>query len=254
MPEPKPHSLAVLVLHGFSGTLESVKALREPLQALGLPVAMPLLAGHGEHSPEALRGVTWETWLADAEKALLQLSNQALQVIVIGHSMGALLAVQLAYRYPSLVDSLVLAAPALRIASIFAPGRLFHSIAPIVSRLVKNWRLQSEEDRRNAVYGDLHYEWVPTKTVLSFFELVKKTELLLPHITHPALILHCRCDNTVLPESAEIAHSSLGSMPAAKSLVWFDKVGHQLFCATECDRVVQEIVGFVANRLKGDRS
>ena len=45
-------SFGVLILHGFGGTLESVKALYLPLQELGITVSMPLLMGHGEDSPD----------------------------------------------------------------------------------------------------------------------------------------------------------------------------------------------------------
>ena len=83
--------IGVLIIHGFSATHESVAVLLKPLGELGIPVSLPLLAGHGAPSPEALRGLTWEAWMADAEQAFEELLLQVERIIVDGHSMGALL-------------------------------------------------------------------------------------------------------------------------------------------------------------------
>ncbi|WP_223267056.1 alpha/beta hydrolase [Chlorobium phaeovibrioides] len=114
--------LGVLILHGFTSTGESVEALGRPLEALGIPFSIPLLRGHGEPSPEALRGVRWRQWLDDAEAAFEELSLKARRLVVVGHSMGALLGLNLAAVFPGRVDSLVLVTPASGWFPCLGPG------------------------------------------------------------------------------------------------------------------------------------
>ncbi len=243
------NSYGVLILHGFTAKLDSVAALCAPLRELGIPVSMPLLAGHGASSPEALRGVGWEAWMADADKALQNLLFDAEQVIVIGHSMGALLSLNLAVRYQGKIDSLILAAPAIKLVSVLAPGRPLHFAAPLLSRFIKSWGLQALSSSSQSSASILHYSWVPTDAIISFFELIKQSWPLLDLVTIPLLILHCRQEKTVLPESATIVYNRVSSEPSVKSIVWLEYSGHQIFCDCEKEKAIQTIIDYVSGRI-----
>jgi len=95
----------VLILHGFPDNPDSMRPVEEPLKALGIPIRTPLMRGHGAESPEALRGVTWHEWLADAELALTDLLTESEKAIVIGYSMGGALALMLAAEHGEKLDS-----------------------------------------------------------------------------------------------------------------------------------------------------
>jgi carboxylesterase len=85
--------VGLLLLHGFSGSTATFAVLEPALVQAGFVVQVPLLRGHGRDSPQALAGVTWSDWLDDASTALAELRARAGgSVIVLGHSMGALLA------------------------------------------------------------------------------------------------------------------------------------------------------------------
>ncbi len=243
-------SFGVLILHGFTGTLESVQALYLPLQKLGIAVSMPLLAGHGAASPEQLRGISWHTWLHDADLALQKLSCERERIIVIGHSMGALLALNLAVKYPDKIDALVLATPALKLLSLFAPGRPMQFLAPLVSKVLKNWELKTLFAEPQCSSLMLHYSWVPTNAILSFFELIKWTQQQLCRVTTPVLVLQCRKDSTVHPESATILFNNIATDPSAKSIIWLEHSDHQLFCDGERAKAVQVIIDYVADRMR----
>ncbi len=75
----------VLIIHGFTSSLDCVSGIEPPFKSLGLPTRVPVLRGHGAESPEALRGVTWHDWVADAEAALKDLLTEVDQVVVFGH-------------------------------------------------------------------------------------------------------------------------------------------------------------------------
>ena len=112
----------VLILHGFTDTVNSVRILEPPLNDLGLPYRIPCLRGHGADSPEALRGVGWKDWIDDANEALHDLLNEADKAIVIGYSMGGLIGINLAADNHDLIDSLVLVAAAHPIDETFDIG------------------------------------------------------------------------------------------------------------------------------------
>lgn len=242
-------SFGVLILHGFTGTLESVKALYAPLQELGIAVSMPLLMGHGQDSPEALRGVKWNEWLFDAERALQKLSQDRDRIIVIGHSMGALLALNLAVNYPDQVDSVVLAAPAVKLVSLFAPGRPMQFFAPLMSKLFKNWELKTLFADPQCATLISHYSWVPTNAIISFFELIKLTLQQLCRVTVPVLVVQCRNDSTVLPESVTILFNNIATESSEKSILWLEHSDHQLFCDGERTKAVQVIIDYVSSRM-----
>jgi len=240
----------VLVIHGFTATRESVELLEEPLKRLGVPVSMPMLAGHGASSPDALRGMKWQEWLRDAEHAFLALSAEAERIVVVGHSMGAMLALNLAVRHPDRVDSLVLVAAAVRLVSVLAPGRPLHWVSIPVSLAVKRWGLKSVFADPEGAACRGHYEWVPTDAVMSFFSLVRKTVRLISSVRCPVFIIHNRHESTVLPESVEVLLRSLGTPEADRSLLWLERSGHQVFCDCERQEAVDAVTGYVSERMR----
>lgn len=100
-----------LLLHGFTGTPWDVRPLGDALAARGYRVHAPLLPGHGL-VPEAMLHVRAADWVAASEAALARLPLGP--VFVGGLSMGGLLALVLAARYPERVRALALLAPAVR--------------------------------------------------------------------------------------------------------------------------------------------
>lgn len=250
MSEPDFRRLTgILILHGFTANLESVNELFAPLARFDLRISAPLLRGHGEKSPDSLRGVTWKEWLEDAETALQALAGTEGKAVVIGHSMGALLALQLAARHPALVDSLILATPPIRLVSMLGPGRPLHFLAPLIGQLVDRWEMSAKfADPANAIIPK-QYDWAPTRSILSMFELLDETTRIMGQVRLPVLILHGRNESIVLPESAEIVFRSVATPSEEKSIIWFEKTDHQIFCDCDRARAVDAAVGFVAERL-----
>jgi carboxylesterase len=146
----------VLILHGFTSSLDCVNGIEPPLKDLGVVTRMPVLRGHGAVSPEALRGVTWHDWLADAEDALQALMAESQRAIVFGHSMGGLLALNLAASHGHQLDSLIVAAAAVQLANPAAPGRPFSFLAPLLTRVLSKWNMPPKYVIPGAVGADPH--------------------------------------------------------------------------------------------------
>lgn len=241
--------IGVLILHGFASSLDSVRRLEAPIKALGVPTRMPLLRGHGGASPEALRGVTWHDWFADAHTELRALRAEADRAVIVGHSMGALLALLLAGDEPEAVDSLVLAATPVRLASPLAAGQVLHFLEPLVSRVLKKWDLPPVYAEPALVMDDTNYHWAPMDAISSFLQLSEVTRTRLGDVRAPALILHSRRDTTAAPKSVAIMLRFLHTPPGLKRVHWFEMTNHEMFQDCEREAVVTAAVDYVRERL-----
>ena len=128
--------LGVLLLHGWTGTRTMMRPLVDPLHSMGLPTRLPALRGHEEGSPDALLKLTWQDWLEDGRLALLELLGEVDKAIIVGHSMGGMIALSLAAEFPRDVDSVVTAGTPGRMYSPFAPGNLLHPLFRLIWRFV----------------------------------------------------------------------------------------------------------------------
>jgi carboxylesterase len=93
---------AVLAIHGFTGTPQEVALVVEVAGELGLQALAPLLPGHGT-SPTDLAPMRFVDWVGAARRALHEVASPGSPAIVIGLSMGAVVAMELAATEPALV-------------------------------------------------------------------------------------------------------------------------------------------------------
>ena len=247
----KKDAFGVLIIHGFTATLDAVNSLIEPLEKQHLIVSVPILKGHCESSPEKLRGVTWRDWMQDADTAFHELSGKVDKVFVVGHSMGALIALNLAAKYQGeQLDSVVLAAPAFRLVSMLGPGRPLHFLAPLLQTFIKSWDLNIAFSDRDEKNRSVHYLWAPTDAIMSFFDLISFTESRLHDIRCPMLILHNRNDQTVTQGSTDIAYNGVATPPSDKDVVWLERSEHQMFCDCEKAQAIDSIIKFIQSRIR----
>ena len=123
--------VGVLVLHGFTGSTQTVRDWAAYLAAAGLTVRAPLLAGHGG-TWQDLAKTGWTDWYADASRAFLSLSQRCSQVFVAGISMGGCLALRLAETQGPLVSGVVLVNPSL------AADTPLIALAPVLKYVLKS--------------------------------------------------------------------------------------------------------------------
>lgn len=117
--EDTPHTRqprSIVYLHGFTAShTEGDPAHRAIADACAAHLFLNRLSGHGSDQPDAMAGVSPERWRADADEALdvgLQLGER---VVLVGTSMGASLALDLAVRRPEAIEAVVLWSPGIRV-------------------------------------------------------------------------------------------------------------------------------------------
>ena len=242
--------LGVLILHGFTSSLDCVSGVAAALAPLDVPTRMPVLRGHGADSPDALRGVTWQDWVADGDAALKDLLAEADEAIIFGHSMGGLVALTLGAERPDVTDSLVVAAPMVQLTSPLAPGRPLHFLAPLVTAVLDKFPMPPTYADPDLAQYDTNYAWTPTDAIKSLLEFPKQTRQRLPEIALPTLILQSHNDSTVAPESAEIVYEGIATPPDQKRIVWFEETEHEMFRDCEREAAANEVAQWVRQRLE----
>jgi carboxylesterase len=231
-------SVGCLLVHGFTGAPPEMRLLGEYLNAQGLTISGPLLAGHGT-SAEDLNHVRWQDWVATAEKALLELLGSCELVFIAGLSMGALVTAHLAVMYPE-VGGIILYSPALKVANKLL------SLAPLLRFFIKQFPTGADTDLTDPeASGRLwHYETYPVGGAAELLKLQRVVRAELQDVHVPAIIFYSTRDASIHPTSAQRTYDGLGCED--KELVTLHNSGHCITVDSERASVFARTYGFIA--------
>jgi carboxylesterase len=247
----------VLLIHGFGGDPAEVLPLAAALIRNGYSVYAPLLPGHGT-LPDALAGVQWQQWAEAAAHGFAALRQRCNNVVVVGFSMGGLLALILAAHLP--VARLAVLAPALRLH-----GQLLVNLSSIARHVISWYYPLAGADFRDPELRALlrnrvpdanlddplvceqlrRMVRVPLEAVHQLTLVQRSARRLLPRVTAPTLIVQGRNDQTVDPRSAEQILRHIGSLD--RQLIWMEGYGHQLLVGDGGERTVRTIMAWIQN-------
>lgn len=125
----------VVLLHGLTASPPAWRAVAEALHAGGATVVVPrlLLHGHADRMTTVLRDLSAAALIEDTTQILNRVATLGAPVTVVGHSLGATLAIDAATRLPH-VARIVAVAPFLGIA------RVPHEAHRLLQRLLRPFR------------------------------------------------------------------------------------------------------------------
>jgi carboxylesterase len=188
-----------------------VRPLGEAIASAGYPVHAVRLAGHGT-TPDDLARTRWRDWLASAESGLAALRAEAPRSVVVGMSLGTLLALLLAARRTTDVAAVVCAGTPLRLTNsrmaLLGPLRWMPPLRRRFALLPKGARDISDPVARAA---SVSYDVMPLPALLSLLELRRVVRRELHRVTQPALVLHGRHDHNAPPSNVALLRRRLGS-------------------------------------------
>jgi carboxylesterase len=215
-PPAKDHSIfipgnriGIILLHGLSGTPVEMGEVARDLAARGYTVSCPQLAGHcGTY--EDLKAVRWHDWVASALEAVQRLRATCDTVIIGGLSTGAIVALNIAARYPDLIQGVAVLAPTLWLNGWMVPyhAYLFNIVLqkPVANQFdfpdlpphgIKDeairHRVKSAIDSGDSSIAGLAI--TPGGAVIEHRWLVNATRRDMKWITQPVLIVHPRDDD-----------------------------------------------------------
>jgi carboxylesterase len=232
----------VLVLHGFTGTPQSMRRLAESLADERLTVDLPLLPGHGT-SLEDMLPTRWSDYSAAADAAFRDLARRCDAVALVALSMGGALACWLAERYPE-VRGMALVNP-----FVDPPADSFRAVLRGV--LDAGGEIAPGVGSDIAMDGveELAYDGTPVAAALSLFDGIDGVAARLDHIACPVLVLSSRDDHVVPSSSGDLLEATVRG-PVER--VWLDRSYHVATLDYDADLVRSQIVRFVLHVLRGD--
>lgn len=232
---------AVLLLHGFNDTPQSVSKLAAALHRAGWTVRVPLLPGHGR-SLSAMASGRARAWRAHARAELHGLQAAYETVVIVGQSMGGALAVELAVEDPA-VPALVLLAPFIgvpRAMSLkFTASWLLQPLFPYRVSTGGERSIHDPEARAQTLG-----KGVVTARVLHELQTVAQgAEAALPHVQAPTLYLQSVEDNRIRAEDARRNFARLGSEKRRQQ--WLTGCGHVITADYRRDEVAQQTIEWI---------
>lgn len=233
---------AVLLLHGFGDTPQSLAFLAGWLHARGWTVHAPLLPGHGR-TLRAFTGSTAAQWVAHARDAYAALRARHPTVAVVGQSMGGALAAVLAAETIDPPDALVLLAPYLemppRLRRLADAHPYWSPLLPLVgsrgARSILDTAAQAES---------LAYDAVSGRLLTELRAVVDRAGRALPAVHAPTLVVQSRRDHRIAPDACRRAVARLGAR--RRRLVWVDDGGHVLSADRGRERVAHLVAAWLA--------
>jgi carboxylesterase len=236
--------VSALLVHGLSGTPYEMRYLGERLAARGVRVRGVKLAGHAG-APEELGLSHYENWYESVVNGFEELRQFGEPNVVIGLSMGAVLAARLAADQREAVAGLVMLSPA-----FFLPART--TMALRVVRMLgefgeKLYIYNSEgSDIHDAAVRRIHpsVRLMPLAAPLRLLELGAIVKPKLRSVTQPALVMHSRRDHTCpMRKNLDFVMKNLGS--PEKRGIQLEESYHVITVDSEKELVASEVIDFV---------
>jgi carboxylesterase len=224
-----------LVVHGFTGSPQSMRGLAEAFAAAGYTVELPRLPGHGTAVQDMLT-TSWEDWSAAVQDSYRDLAARCDQVVVAGLSMGGTLAIWLALHQPE-IAGLVLVNPMIGTpeaaelqTGVEAAQAAGITVVPGIGGDI------ADPDASELAYAD-----TPVAPLLSLlasnFELTPR----LGEITAETLLIHSLQDHVVPASASEAIRDGLGG---PVELVELERSFHVATLDYDHEEIEQRAVAF----------
>jgi carboxylesterase len=220
---------SILLIHGFAGTRNEIRPLYDYLCDKGFDVYMPVLAGH-EGTQKELSASKYRHWIESVEIEYEKLSQKGKNIIVVGFSMGGLIAVHLFDK--------------------FQFEKLVFVNTPIYYWDVKKILGNIWSDLLKREYSNMKRYFKsgtdkPLKTLIQFAILLKNSKQKLVNIKCDTLILQSKNDDTVKASSAEYLFNSLQGQ---KDIKYYNGGNHQILNSEISNLVCEDIYKFITNQ------
>ncbi len=255
----------VLLVHGITGTPSEMRYLAQCLNRAGFSVFCNTLPRHCSTLNE-LKKVTWQEIADSCEADFKFLKKQCPRVFVGGLSMGALMAIHLAYNFPADVSGIIALAP-----TVFYDGWALHkgkALMPIVWHipLIRNminiregppYGLKDPDLRENIerfykhadaakfsnkvfLFGSPFFPMANLYQHHLFSKMVKKE---FSSVKTPILIIHAQEDDMTSVKNAQYVFEHIGS--PKKFLLILNDSYHMVTIDKQKEKVAAETIKFL---------
>ncbi|MGE5417530.1 MAG: alpha/beta hydrolase [Acidobacteriota bacterium] len=235
-------SAECLLVHGLTGSPSEVRPLAEYLNKRGYSVRAPLLPGHGT-SPQHLSLTEWTEWYEMVQAEVEHMLKSGHPVVLIGSSVGGLLALEVAKNYLEVVGVITINTPVVMNSALytFAPIlKLFYQYIP--------HRRGGSRYRSLEPEGRFTYDSTPVNALVEMRKLKRQVMRGIDDIDRPVLIVQSRQDHITDPRSAQVLYNALKSKYA--EILWLQQAGHIATMSKEIPIMGKRIVQFIEKILR----
>jgi len=213
---------AVLLLHGFGDTPQTLEYLAAFLHGQGWAVRAPLLPGHGR-TLDAFAASRAGEWIDHARSEFDRLQARYETVAIVGQSMGGALATILASQTRDL-QALVLLAPYLSMPTRLRRVANVHYLLGIGFPFLHGGGGERSIRDPAELARNLAYGFTTPRLVFELSRIVKRARAAAPSVSAPTLVIQSRQDHRIPPEAAERAFSLFTA--SERRLMWTEGNGH----------------------------
>jgi carboxylesterase len=230
--------VGVVVLHGFTGSPQSMRPWAEALAAAGHSVRLPLLPGHGTRWQD-LQRTSAEDWYAAADSAFRELRATCRAVVAMGLSMGGGLALRLAEEHGDELAGVVAVNP-------FIDSKGQHPLMPALPALrrVVPWFPGVIGDIKKPGVVELGYKQVPLRAFASLVRFHQVIRADLGRVDQPVLLMYSAVDHTVPTATNAAVIRGLVSSTDVTEIVLEDSY-HVATLDNDAERIHKESLAFV---------
>ena len=176
-------------VHGFGvRRTHEYSVLKDYFEALGYTVVIPEIFDQTQYDD-----INPGLWLNRVEEPLIKLIPENKKILLIGFSMGGVIASYLASKFK--VERLVLLAPAFEYVTIKA---IIDTVEGVARQIIKRPEVQSND-----------YPPLPDTFTNTFKGIVAKCKDSIKHVDCPVLIFHGTSDETIPLRSSDYAYESI---------------------------------------------
>lgn len=235
----KRREIGILLIHGFPASPAEMKPLGEFLHSEGFTVYGVRLKGHGT-SPCDLEQTPWGKCIESIEQGYKVLSIKCKKIVVIGFSIGAVIALDLAGQLRKNICCVVSISASIEVEGIdslslivSAQMEKFIRLIPGVKAKYIEWETDSPE---------INYRSVPLQRLVDIKNYIERVKGNLKEITGPMMIIQAIQDPLVKQHSAEFVYETISSKN--KKIYWYDSDKH-IIVTPDCLEVYKNILSFI---------
>ncbi len=239
------NEIGCLLVHGFTGTPKEMRHLGEHLHQQGYTALGVRLFAHATHIDDMKRA-RWHDWMASVEDGWYYLRDICSKTFVIGLSMGGILSLVFAARFP--VHGVIAMAtphhlPADPRVRFIKPLSL---LKPYFPKGPSNWYdAQAEKDH-------ISYAQDPTRAYAEVRDLLDVMRRSLPEVRAPALLIYSKDDLVVTAEEKHMEKMLQEIGSTRKESLWIENSSHVITRDTQREKVFDAVAGFIASVAAGD--
>lgn len=231
---------AVVLVHGFTGNPKATRPMAKVLHDAGFSVDAIRLPGHGT-TPRDMATTRWADWRTAVTHAVDRALREHDRVVLVGHSMGGSLVLDLAGSRNDIAGCVAIN------ALVEAPSSPVARLAPVLQYIVtmlprEAAGLPTNDIARPDVSEDA-YPQVPAKAAQSLVKALPRVRAALATLTVPLLVVSSRADHTVDPVNGDLVVAEAASQDVRR--IHLDRSWHVPQLDWDREEVEGQVLAFV---------